>query len=42
MGLHQRVHLEGTGIAARLIFPDIAIEIVGVVGTEQAAARPGC
>lgn len=41
MGLHQRVHLEGASIAARLMFPDVVIEVVSVVGTEQAAARPG-
>ena len=41
MGLHQRIHLEGAGVAARLIFPDVVIEVIGVGGTEQAAARPG-
>lgn len=41
MGLHQRVHLEGTGVAARLMLPDILIEIVGMEGAEQTAARFG-
>ena len=41
MGLHQRVHLEGAGVAARLMLPDILIKIVGMIGAEQAAARPG-
>lgn len=41
MDLHQRVHLEGAGIAVRLMLPDVVIEVVGVVRAEQAAARPG-
>ena len=41
MGLHQRIYLEGAGIIARLMLPDILIEIIGMIGAEQAAARPG-
>ena len=41
MGLHQFIHLQGTGVAGWLPFPDVLVKVVGVEGTEQTAARPG-
>lgn len=40
MGLHQFIHLQGTGVAGRLPFADVLVKVVGVEWAEQAAARP--
>ncbi len=35
--LHQFVYLKDAGVMIRLTFPDIAVKVVGMKGTEQAA-----